>query len=527
LELHHHQRVSRRQILAVALSTAALSREAGVVTPACASTVRGGVLNIGVSAEMNYNMLCFAMTGDPMDYVYSWPIYESLFRPNAAGTVDPWLLDSVIADPDNLSYVFRVRQDVIFSDGTRLDASVVKWNLDRYIAVGSKRTELFSSVKSINVLDDYTLKIELLEWNSVIPTALSRESGYMFSQAHYEAHGELYCQLNPVGTGPFKLTNWTRNVGKTFVRNDRYWNGPVQLDRIVYTIYNDALVGQAALMSDEIDVFAGMALTGVKGLARRGFCVSSAALTDHSSLLVFNSLNAKGTDPMGSLLVRQAISHAIDRKPLVDAAYLGYAVVSSQFGIGSHYKTDAISAYPYDPRKAQALLAEAGYPDGFKTQIRAAATGSNKTVLTIMQSYLAAIGIDAGVQLLTGVAANQGATGWGSGMWYQTSGVYIDVAMQMAAIFPEGLTGGALGVTTMLRPPDVSTILKQAVSSRTDAESVKSVQEANELLIDKYAIYMPIAEYSSCYVLNKRVKSSGIGETFYSVATLAHAYLDA
>jgi hypothetical protein len=98
--------------------------------------------------------------------------------------------------------------------------------------------------------------------------------------------------------------------------------------------------------------------------------------------------------------------------------------------------------------------------------------------------------------------------------------------MQMASIFPKGLTGGVLGVTTMLRPDDVTIALARAVSSTSDGESIEAVGEANRLLIDKYAIYAPIAEYAYLYVLNKRIKASGIGETFYSVATLSTAYLE-
>jgi peptide/nickel transport system substrate-binding protein len=471
-------------------------------------------------------MLYFKMTGVSLDYVYSWPVYESLFRPNASGTVDPWLLASYEADPEAPAYIFHVRRDVTFSDGTRLDASVVKWNIDHYLKVGSKRVALLGSIKSVDVVDPYTLRINLSTWSSIIPTAFSRECGYMFSQTHYERYGDAYCQENPVGTGPFVLQQWTRNVSKLFVRNTRYWGGPVQLDAVSYTIYNDPVVGQAALIAGEIDVFAGMEMTGLHPLAERGFVVKTEALKDHASLLVFNSLNRQGTDPTGHLLVRQAISHAIDRKALVGAAYLGYASVSNQFGVGDHYYNSGVNGYSYDPAKAKSMLAEAGYPQGFSTQIGAAASVANKTVLAIIQANLAAVGINARIQLLTGAAANQGATGWGTGMWYHTSSIYVNVAMQMASIFPKGLTGGVLGLTTMLRPDDVSAALSRSVSSTSDEESVASVGEANKLLIDTYAIYVPIAEYPYIYVVNQRVKDSGIGDIFYSIASLSTAYLD-
>ncbi len=486
-----------------------------------------GVLKIGVSGELYYNMLCFKMTGQPLDYVYSLPVYESLFRPNALGTVDPWLLAAYEADPDGLAYVFHVRKGVTFSDGTRLDAAVVKWNIDHYLKVGSKRAALLGAIKSVERIGDYSLKIHLSTWSSIIPTAFSRECGYMFSKAHYERYGDAYCQENPVGTGPFVLKHWERNVSKLFVRNPTYWGGRVSLDAITYTIYNDAVVGQAALIAGEIDVFAGMELTGLRPLAERGFVVKTKPLKDHASLLVFNSLNRHGDDPTGNLLVRQAISHAIDRTALVRAAYLGFASVSTQFGVGGHYISNAVIGYDYDVAKAKSLLAQAGYPNGFRTKIGAAASITNRTVLAIIQANLATIGIDAHIQLLTGAAANQAATGWGSGLWYHTSSIYVDVAMQMASIFSKGLTGGVLGLTTMLRPDDIDAALKRSVSSISDQEAVAAVGQANRLLIDKYAIYMPIAEYPYAYVTNKNVRDSGIGDVFYSIATLSKAYIEA
>jgi peptide/nickel transport system substrate-binding protein len=348
----------------------------------------------------------------------------------------------------------------------------------------------------------------------------------MFSQVHYEKYGDEYSQLHPVGTGPFVLKEWVRDVSKSFVRNETYWGGKVPLEGVNYTIYNDTLVGQAALMSDEIDVFVGLGLSGVKALAENGFEAAVEPLQDHASLLVFNSLNTGNDDPTGNLLVRQAISHAINTKAIVEAAFLGYADVSTQFGIGKHFANKDIVGYEYNVEKAKELLAKAGFPNGFSTRIQTASGDTNKTVLQIMQADLAKVGIDAKIELLTGATSNKAETGWGSGMWYHTSSVYVDVAMQMASIFPQGLSGGVLGLTTMLRPDDVTEALKRSVSSTSDAESVKAVGQANKLLIDTYAIYVPIAEYSTIYVLNKRVKESGIGATFYSVASLSTAYLD-
>ena len=112
-----------------------------------ATPKKGGTLNIGIKSECVHTMLSFTLTGAGVDYYYSWPVYESLFKPNAEGSVDPWLLEDYTYDKDALTYTFYVRKGVTFSDGTVLDANAVKWNLDHYLEVGAKVQALLSSRK--------------------------------------------------------------------------------------------------------------------------------------------------------------------------------------------------------------------------------------------------------------------------------------------------------------------------------------------------------------------------------------------
>ena len=304
------------------------------------------------------------------------------------------------------------------------------------------------------------------------------------------------------------LESWERNVKKVFKRNDNYWGGPVHLDGVTYTIYSDPLVGQAAMMSGEIDAFAGMAYTGFKPLADRGLDIAIPALKSHCGLLVFNSVNAGGNDPTGNLLVRKAISHAINVEEVVAAAYLGLATPSTQFGIGTHYRNDDIAGYPYDPEKAKALLAEAGYPNGFTTKLMTEAGAANSTVLQVIQAHLANVGITADIEIPTGAAGNQAASGWGYGMWYQTSSVYVNVAMQMASMFRQNLTGNILGPPRCSAPTRCTRCCPPPLPPSRTRKRLRRSREANKLLIDEYAIYVPIAEYAYSYIVNKRVKDS-------------------
>jgi peptide/nickel transport system substrate-binding protein len=486
---------------------------------------KGGTLKIGVNAEINHNMMSFSMTGASTDYVYAWPIYESLFRPNAKGTLDPWLLKSYAQDPKALTYTFHIRKNVKFSDGSVFNAKVCKWNLDHYLKVGAKRTALLGSIKSVDIVDDYTVKLQLSTWSSIIPYAFSRECGYMFSELQYETKGDVYCQEHPVGTGPFILKSWTRDVNKVFVKNKNYWGGVVNLDSVEYIVYPDALVAQAALSSGEIDVYAGMTWTGALSLEKEGFRIGTSAVKSHCAMLVFNSLNKNGNDPTGNLLVRQAICHAINTKALVQSVWHGFATPTNQFGVGTHYFNKNIVGYKYDVKKAKELLAKAGYPDGFSTILTTQDSQAQRDTVAIIQAYLKKVGINAQIKVLSGADGNAAETGWGSGMFLHTSSVYVSVPMQMSSMFRQHLTGGVLGLSTMLRPDDVDAALDKAAAASSEAEAVKTVGEANKLLIDKYCTMLPFAQYPYFYVVNKKVKNSDIGDIFYSIASLGKAWI--
>ena len=237
-------------LLAMAMSLGMLSGcgsqtggSSGSGSDGSSTSGEGGTLKIGINSEHTHTMDLFTLTGANTDYFYSWPVYESLFKPNAEGTVDPWLLEDYEMDKENMTYTFHVRQGVTFSDGTPLNAEAVKWNLDHYMEVGSKVESLMLyAIDSIEVVDEYTVQLNMNEWVSIIPYAFSREPGYMTSPTYYEENGAEYVAEHPCGTGPFVLTEWDYDVSKRFEARDDYWGGDVKLDAVEYIIYTDSLV---------------------------------------------------------------------------------------------------------------------------------------------------------------------------------------------------------------------------------------------------------------------------------------------
>lgn len=486
----------------------------------------GGVLKIGVKSESIHTMLNFDLTGAGVDYYYSWPVYESLFKPNAQGSVDPWLLESYSYDAQAMTYTFNVRKGVTFSDGTVLNAEAVKWNLDHYLEVGAKVQALLSSIESVEVVDEYTVQLNLSTWSSILPYAFSRECGYMMSPTYYQENGDEYCKEHPCGTGPFVLTDWSHDISKTFEKRDDYWGGEVKLDGVKYIIYTDALVAAAALQSGEIDIYLAPDAETADTLAAMGVDIKTCSVKSHSYLLCFNSLNESGNDPTGNLLVRQAICHAIDTDALVEAVWGNYANVRNQFGVGEYFYSDTVKGYDYNPEKAKELLAEAGYPNGFDIDLKTEDSSALKNAATIIQQYLAEVGINANITILSGADANSAEAGWGEGLWLHGSSVYVSAPMQMASMFRQNLSGHVLGLTNLLRPDDVEAALATSVAASSDEEAVAAVGEANRLMTDEYCIVYNLAEVATLFAVNDYVKDSGVGEVFYSVADLGNAWLD-
>lgn len=487
----------------------------------------GGTLKIGINAEHTHTMDLFTLTGATTDYFYSWPVYESLFKPNAEGTVDPWLLESYEMDKENMTYTFHVRQGVTFSDGTPLNAEAVKWNLDHYMEVGSKVESLMLyAIDSIEVVDEYTVQLNMNTWVSIIPYAFSREPGYMTSPTYYQEKGADYVAEHPCGTGPFVLTEWDYDVSKRFEARDDYWGGDVKLDAVEYIIYTDSLVASAALQSGEIDVYLAPDTETATAMEANGAEIKTCAVKSHTYMLYFNSLNQSGNDPTGDVRVRQAISYAIDADALVESVWGGYAKVRNQFGVGDFFYSDKVTGYEYNPEKAKELLAEAGYPDGFTIPLKASGDSTAmKNAATIIAQYLADVGITCEIQMLSGADFSNAEAGWGEGMLLNGSSVYVSVPMQML-IFRKNVDGHVIGLTNLLRTDDVDAAIAASVSAASDEEAAEYIGEANHLLTDEHCIFYNFAEVPTLFAVNSYVKDSGIGDTFFSVADLGNAWLD-
>jgi peptide/nickel transport system substrate-binding protein len=198
---------------------------------------------------------------------------------------------------------------------------------------------------------------------------------------------------NPVGTGPFRFSQWVQGDRIELVKNPDYWGTPAQLDKVTFKFIADPTAAFAAMMAGDVDAFpvfpAPENLPQFEADPRFKVIVGS---TEGETILAMN--NAR--PPFDDIRVRRAVSMAIDRQAIIGGAMFGYgAQIGSHFAPHHPAYVDLTGVNAYDPEAAKALLAEAGHPDGFKTTLALPPPPYARRGGEIIAAQLRAVGIEA------------------------------------------------------------------------------------------------------------------------------------
>lgn len=316
-------------------------------------------------------------------------IFEGLTRIGPDGSVRPALAKSWEISDDGLSYVFHLQPGVKFHDGTDFAADIVVFSLDRARADDSTNAQkpLFEPIESVTAVDPQTVKISLKRPTGAFLFNMGWGDAVMVAPGSAETNA-----TQPVGTGPFKFSKWNKGDSVEIVRNDDYWGEPVKLERATFKFIGDPTAAFAALMAGDADGFARFpAPENVPQLQADPRFTVVIGSTEGETILSTNNKKA----PFDDVRVRRAIAHAIDRQAIIEGAMFGQGTP-----IGSHFAphhpayVDLTSQYPLDRDKAKALLAEAGYPDGFKATLKLPPPTYARRGGEIIASQLREIGID-------------------------------------------------------------------------------------------------------------------------------------
>ncbi|MGE5630345.1 MAG: ABC transporter substrate-binding protein [Caulobacteraceae bacterium] len=307
-------------------------------------------------------------------------------------------------NPDPTTWIFKLRDNVYFHNGTKLTAKDVKYTYDTILdeKFAAPYRSLYEPIKSVEAVDDLTVKFTLS--NPYAPLLSYMDMGIVPA----DAASQPDFASNPIGTGPYKFVSWSKNNNIVFEANDKFWGGTPKTKKITYYIIPDNTTRVAALESGDVD-FVHSPLSPQDISRMKG---DSRFVVEETNGLGFTYACFNFASPvMSDLKVRQAVAYMINKESISKDIYQGMDKPGvSPIIPPSWAYSDKITNFEYNPDKAKQLLAEAGWKDsdgdkildkdGKKLTITLSThTEDPNRVQTVefLQNELSQIGVDAKV----------------------------------------------------------------------------------------------------------------------------------
>ena len=354
-------------------------------------------------------------TSSMIDYQLHYQMYEGMFFVNDSGEFEPRVCKEYSISDDGLKYTVVLNDNVKFHNGKDVAAEDVAWSLNFMARDGSylTRRNTVSNFEDAKVIDDKTIEITTKEPSASFFGALCMNCA-IFSKEEFlaaEAAGTLGIEWVPMGTGPYMITEYNPDTKVKLTAFPEYYRGEARIKNIEYQVLLDNNSTAIAFESGDLD-FISVPTASWASISSNGKYDTYLAPTTHVSYFMVNTLNEDS--PLSNKLVRQALSYGIDREAMIYMAYDGIAeIATSYFNPNSVFggftaeelEAAGIPTYQYDPEKAKALLAEAGYPNGVDIGSILCINGSYwEKMSTVFQNNMADIGVTVAIELADSAA---------------------------------------------------------------------------------------------------------------------------
>jgi peptide/nickel transport system substrate-binding protein len=402
---------------------------------------------------------------------------------------------------DATTLEFKLREGVTFHNGEPFTADDVVYTVNFVAdeASGVKTQRNVNWMESAEKIDEHTVRINL---KRPFPAAVEYLAGpvSMYPDEYYDEAGPTGMGLKPVGTGPYRVVEV--EPGKRFVleKYADYHDSPKgrpEIGRIEIRTIPDVNTQLAELISGSLDLIWQVPADQAERLAEMDRFTVSNESTMRVGYLTMDAAGRTGENPFEDIRVRKAVNHAIDRDALVKALLRGESKVvhtacfPSQFGCAQD-----VAEYEYDPEKAKALLAEAGYPDGFRTDYYAY---RDREYAEAISSFLNAVGIETDFNMLQYSALRELRMSSGVPISFQTWGSYS--INDASAIVSEFFKHGALDDS---RDDQVLEWLNVADSSTDPEVREENYRKALQRIAEQ-AYWAPMFTYNTNYVFTDEV----------------------
>jgi peptide/nickel transport system substrate-binding protein len=298
--------------------------------------------------------------GYPSSYEVVYLLYDQLVRFDENLQIQPELAKSWEVSDDGLTWTLHLRDDVKFHDGTPFNAEAVKFHVERLQDPdwASPNASLWDHIVSVEVADDYTVKLSTAEPFGPMLFYMAHGSGGIASPAAVDEWGKDFVE-HPVGSGPYELESFTPGVEVVLIRNEDHWGDRPPLDKITVKQVPEAGARVAMLETGEAHIIAEVPPEDVERLNAD----PNIDVVQQTGLRAFFIAFNFDIPALQDVKVRQALNYAVDTDTIVDAIFLGLADPLDSPAPSAMPGHVSAGQYEYDPDKASALLADAGWTD--------------------------------------------------------------------------------------------------------------------------------------------------------------------
>ena len=387
---------------------AALFVGASAISLTAAPAAAQDTLTIAIPTFSDQTMTPWAGSGQRKTYLDL--VYEYLVYLNADGSAEPGLAESWDMSNQGKTWTFKLRQGVSFSDescGT-MTAEDVKYSIERLIGEDSRAgpaSTMRRVIESVETPDDMTVVVNLKAPDFLLDTGYFGEAQQLgiVCKSYIEAQGESAATAAPVGTGPYELESSMDGSEIVMAKRDDLdggnWRVSPEFEKVVFKSVPEESTRVAMLQAGEADI-APISFDSIPGLEGAGVRVVSAEKTWSPVIrlggMVQTDKRYNPDNPWADKRVRQAMNYAIDKQTIIDELFAGQGSVAN--GDTPVAAWESVPGYDYDPEKAKALLAEAGYGDGFDITLKTFTTTPGAE-LPLMAEAVALYWADVGINV--------------------------------------------------------------------------------------------------------------------------------
>jgi peptide/nickel transport system substrate-binding protein len=363
-------------------------------------------LVVGVSSDIH--TLDSGVSSDNYDWRQIYPCYDRLVKYKVADgkgstEVEPQAAESWSVSDDGTVWTFEIRKGIAFDDGTPLDAAAVKFSLERTLKIGKGPADNIGAIQSMRIAEPHILEVTLKNAYGPFLQTLATDGASIINPnvMKHEKDGDLaqgWLAEHTDGSGPFRLTQWTRGQQAVLEAKPNYWGGAPKLKTVIIRFMAESADRRMALERGDIDIAENILIDQIPAMEKN----PDLAVNRYPSQLVeYVYLNNRKA-PLDNPKLRQALSWAVDYQGIIDYVLQGNGVQMRgpvPQGMWGH-KSDVFQ-YSQDIDKAKSLLKDAGFDSGLTlTLIYSERRPSWEQIATVLQSNFARIGVTLKLELM-------------------------------------------------------------------------------------------------------------------------------